>query len=148
MKTYTLLIGLIVLLLPALACGVINPQYQLNNEVRLAIYEHERKMRGPVDDLIVHVNRDEPRILFAGQSQNRGRTVWLPSLDAEDYFALQPPERTYLYIREVEYNEDQNGATVKIYRGDGKGYQGWQLTLERDEENLWEVRDEVEIKGE
>jgi hypothetical protein len=139
---------LIVLLVPALACGIINAQYQLNNEIRLAIYEYERKTRGPVDDLVIHVNRDEPRILFEGQSQNGGRTVWLPTLDAEDYFSLQPPERTYLYIWEIEYNKDQNGATVKIYRGDGKDYRGWQLTLGRGENNRWEIKEESEIKRE
>jgi hypothetical protein len=138
-----LLIGL---LLP-LACGVVSQQYQLNNEVRLAIYEYERKAHGPVDDLIIHFNRDEPRIHFEGQNQNGGRTVWLPSLDAEGYFDVQPPERTYLYIREIEYNEDRSAAAVKVYQGDGKGYQGWQLTLVKDKDNRWEVKDEIEITG-
>lgn len=142
-----MIILLIGFLLPALACGIINQQYQLNNEVRLAIYEYERKTHGPVDDLVIHSNRDEPHILFEGQNQNGGRTVWLPSLDAEGYFASQAPERTYLYIREIEYNEDQSAATVKVYQGDGQGYQGWQLILRRDKDNGWEVKEEIEIKG-
>ena len=133
------------LLMLALACGVINPHYQFNNEVRLAIYEYERKIRGPVDDLVIHFNRDEPRIRFEGQNQNGGRTVWLPSAGAEEYFVIRPPERTYLYIQEIEYNEDRSAATVKVYRGDSAGYQGWQLTLTRGQDNRWSVMDEVEL---
>jgi hypothetical protein len=137
-----LVIGLLLL---ALACGIINPQYQFNNEVRLAIYEYERKTRGPVDDLVIHFNRDELRIPFKGQNQNGGRTVWLPSAGAEEYFAIRPPERTYLYIQEIEYNEDWSTTIVKVYRGDGAGYQGWQLTLTRGQDNRWSVMDEVEL---
>ncbi len=138
---------LICLLLLALACGVINPQYQFNNDVRLAIYEYEWKTRGPAADLVIHSNRDEPRIPFEGQNRNGGRTVWLPSAGAEEYFAIRPAERTYLYIQEIEYNEDRSTATVKVYRGDGAGYQGWQLTLTRDQNNRWSVMDEVELSG-
>ena len=38
-------------------------------------------------------------------------------------------------------------ATVKVYRGDGLGYQGWQLTVTREADGPWVVTDEVELKG-
>jgi hypothetical protein len=141
------LVGILLLLiLPALACGIINPQYQLNNEVRLAVYEYEREARGPVDDLVIDFQRDEPRIKFEGQSENGGRTVWLYRLGAKEFFALRPPEDTYLYIQKIEYINDYTVATINVFRGDGRGYEGRQLTLQRDEEQHWSVVNEVEIK--
>jgi hypothetical protein len=138
---------LIVLTLPALACGFSNPQYQINNEVRLAVYEYERETRGPVDDLVIHFRRDEPRIRFEGQNENGGRTIWLYPAGATEFFALRPSEKTYLYIQAIEYNDDRDVATVKVFRGDGTGYEGWQLTLQRDEDYDWVVTDENEINA-
>jgi hypothetical protein len=137
---------LLLLILPALACGIINPRYQLNNEVRLAVYEYEREARGPVDDLVIDFQRDEPRIKFEGQSENGGRTVWLYRLGAKEFFALRPPEDTYLYIQKIEYNKDRSVATVKVFRGDGQGYEGRLLTLLRDKDHHWSVINEVEIE--
>ena len=142
------LVGILLLLaLPALACGIINPRYQLNNEVRLAVYEYEREMRGPVDDLVIDFQRDEPRIKFERQNENGGRTVWLYQLGAKEFFALRPPEKTYLYIQKIEYNNDRS-ATVNVFRGDGRGYEGRQLILARDENDHWSVVNEVEIESE
>jgi hypothetical protein len=139
---------LLILLCFSLACGTVNPQFQLNNEVRQAVFEYERSTRGPVRDLVIHFRRDEPRIRFAGQSQNGGHTVWLYPAGAEEYFATRPQAAAYLYIQKIEYNEAQNVATVKVYRGDGAGYQGWQLALVRAENGQWSVMDEVEIEEE
>lgn len=136
---------LIILLLSALACGTINPQYQFNNEVRLAVFEYEKEVRGPVKDLVIHFKRDEPRVKFEGQNQNGGHTVWLYPAGAEEYFAIRPSQASYLYIQEIKYNDDRSTATVNIYRGDGKGYQGWQLTVSRDAADHWSVTDEVKI---
>jgi hypothetical protein len=132
---------LVLLLLPILACGYINPVYQANNEVRLAVYEYERETRGKVDDLVIDFQRNEPRIVFAGQNENGGRTVWLYRLGAREFFALRPPEKTYLYIQQVTYNDDYTTATVTSFRGDGLGYQGRQLTLEKDNEQWLVIQD-------
>jgi hypothetical protein len=141
------LVGILLLLaLPALACGITNPWHQLNNEVRLAVYEYEREMRGPVDDLVIDFQRDEPRIKFEGQSENGGRTIWLYRLGAKEFFALRPPEDTYLYIQKIEYNNDRSAATVEVFRGDGQGYEGRQLTLARDENDHWSVINEIEAE--
>ena len=137
----------IVLLLPIVACGAVNPEYQLNNEVRQAVFAYELAARGPVKDLVIHFRRDEPRVRFAGQSQNGGHTVWLYPAGGEEYFATRPQMASYLYIQEIEYSDDQRVATVKIYRGDGSGYQGWQLTITKEASGRWTVTNEVELEG-
>jgi hypothetical protein len=141
------LLIIIVLLLPGVACGTVNPEYQVNNEIRRAVYAYERETRGPVKDLVIHFWRDEPRVRFAGQSQNGGHSVWLYPAGAEEYFSTRPQMATYLYIQEIQYNLNQRSARVTVYRGDGLGYQGWQLTLTREANGHWAVTDEVEIEG-
>lgn len=137
----------LVLLLPGIACGLINPEYQLNNEVRQAVYAYERETRGPVKDLVIHFGGDEPRVRFVGQNQKGGHSVWLYPAGAEEYFSTRPQTATYLYIQEIQYSQDQHSATVKVYRGDGLGYQGWQLTVIREVGGGWAVTDEGEIEG-
>jgi len=135
---------LLLLVLPMLACGYINPVYQTNNEVRLAVYNYEREERGKADDLVIDFQRNEPRILFPGQDENGGRTVWLYRLGAREFFALRSPEKTYLYIQNIEYNDDYTVATVTLFRGNGSSYQGRQLTLEKSTDR-WLVMQDVEI---
>ena len=135
---------LILLILPMLACGYINPVYQANNEVRLAVYDYEREVRGKPDDLVLDFQRNEPRIVFPGQNENGGRTVWLYRLGAREFFALRPPEKTYLYIQSIEYNDDYTTATITHFRGNGSSYQGRQLTLEKNADQ-WLVMQDVEI---
>jgi hypothetical protein len=138
---------ILIALLPVLACGAINPQYQLNNQVRQAVFAYEKVTRGLAKDLVIHFRRDEPRVKFEGQNQNGGHSVWLYPAGAEEYFATRPQQASYLYIQEIQYNENQSAATVNVYRGDGAGYQGWQLTLTRDASGRWSVTEEVKING-
>lgn len=140
---FTSLIGL---LLAALACGVVNPEHQFNNEIRLAVFKYEQERRSLAKDLVIHFQRDEPRMRFEGQNKNGGHTVWLYPAGATEYFATRPQEATYLYIQEITYNGDRSVATANVYRGDGSGYQGWQLTIIRDAINGWLVTDEVAIE--
>ncbi len=146
-KIYPFLL-LALLVLPALACGLSGPRTQLNNGVRLAVFEYMRSTHGPAQDLVLHFNRGEPRVNFEGQNQNGGRTVWLYSLGAREYFATRPPQATYLYIREIELNDDGTKATTQVYYGDGQAYEGRQLTLARDQNNLWQVTEEQVINQE
>lgn len=132
------------LMLPGLACGSTNPQYHLNNEVRLAVYQYERKVRGPTDDLVIDFQRSEPRIKFEGQNDNGGRTVWLYQAGVKEFFELRPPEKTYLYIQQIEFNDNHNIATVNVFRGDGTGYVGRQLTLQRNDNQDWSVVNDIE----
>jgi hypothetical protein len=137
----------IILLLPSVACETVNQEYQLNNEVRQAVYSYERETRGPVKDLVIHFRRDEPRVRFEGQNQNGGHSVWLYPAGAEEYFNTRPQTASYLYIQEIQYNKALSTASVKVYRGDGSRYRGWQLAVTRESEGHWAVTDEVEIEG-
>lgn len=135
------------LALPAIACGLFNPQYNRNNEVRLAVYEYEREQRGPVDELVLAFNRDEPRIKFEGQNENGGRTVWLQNLAAQEFFDLRRPDSTFLYIQNIDYLDDYRQAVVTIYRGDGESYEGRELRLTSNDDRPWMVTGEVLLDG-
>jgi hypothetical protein len=137
---------LILLILPMLACGYVNPGLRVNNNVRLAVYNYEREVRGKTDDLVLDFERSEPRLVFAGQNEGGGRTVWLYRLGAGEFFTLRPPERSYLYIQSIKYNNDNHtSATVTVFRGDGSGYQGRELTLKKDNEQ-WQVIQDKEVQ--
>lgn len=140
-----LILVLSILLWPAVACGLINPQYRLKNDVRLAVYAYERQIRGPVDELVIYFKRDEPRIKFEGQYETGGRTIWLYDLGVTDYFAVRSPQDTYLFIQTVDFGDDHQTATATVYRGDGKGYAGRKLTLSREPDESWTVIAEVII---
>lgn len=145
---FQLVFAFAVLLLSILACGPVNPLFQRNNEVRQAVFAYEQAQRGPVVDLVIHFRRDEPRIWFEGQNQYGGHTVWLYPAGGQEYFATRPPTASYLYIQEIEFSEDQQVATVNVYRGDGSSYQGWQLTVTRLTDDQWMVTDEIELEEE
>ena len=128
------------LLLPLLACGLFTPQYQMNNQVRLAVYNYERVTQGPVDQLLIAFNRNEPRIKFKGQDEDGGRTVWLYDLAAREYFAQLAPDTTFMYIQEIDYFDNYRQAKVTVYRGDKNNYTGQELTLQHDGRNgQWQV---------
>ena len=137
---------LLLLILPMLACGYVNTVYQANNEVRLAVYEYEREIRGKPDDLVIDFERNEPHIVFESQNENGGRTVWLYRMGAKEFFALRPPEKSYLYIQSIEFNDNYTTATVINFRGDGSGYQGRQLMLHH-ENGRWQVVQDVETEA-
>lgn len=145
-KNYRRLLPLLLLLtaLGVSACGMFNPEYQTNNQVRLAVYQYERQQRGPTNELVLQFYRTEPRVKFAGQNENGGRTVWLFDLGAKEYFDKLSPEKSYLYIQMPKYNEARTEATVEVYRGTLAGYQGRQLTVRQTAAGGWEVSGEVE----
>lgn len=133
------------LLLPALACGWLSPEYQVNNQVRLAAYRYERDTRGKTDDLVIHFNRTESRIRFAGQSENGGRTVWLFDLAVREYFDMLPAGRTFLYLQRPQFNSNYTKATLEEYRGSKNGYVSRELTLRRGENGDWTVANDLEL---
>ena len=140
-----LVLILAILLLPTIACGLSNPQYRLNNEVRQAVYEYERQVRGPVNDLVINFQREEPRTQFPGQNENGGRTIWLYNLGAGEYFAQRDPQTSYLYLQTINFGQDDATATVILYRGDGRGYTGRRLTLRQDQAGAWAVTADAPI---
>lgn len=138
---------LLALALPALACGLFNPLYYRNNEIRLAVYDYELAQRGPVDDLVLAFTRDEPRVKFEGQGEDGGRTVWLQDLAAREFFDLRQPDDTFLYIEDIDYRDNYRQAVVTVYRGDGRSYEGRELTLALNDEGQWAVTGEVLLAG-
>jgi hypothetical protein len=134
---------LLALVLPAIACGLFNPLYYRNNEVRLAVYDYEREQRGPVDELVLAFNRNEPRVRFEGQHENGGRTVWLQDLAAREFFDLRQPDNSFLYIQKIDYFDDYRQAVVTVYRGDGLSYEGRELTLISNDKGEWTITGEV-----
>jgi hypothetical protein len=142
-----LLLLLLILTFPILACGLFSLQYRRNNEVRLAVYEYERGQRGPVDELVIAFNRNEPRIKFEGQNENGGRTVWLDEFAAREFFDLRRPDRSFLYVEKIEYLDNNQQAAVTVYRGDGNSYEGRILNLETNEAGQWIVTDEAIVQG-
>jgi hypothetical protein len=138
-----LLLTMLALLL--IACGMFNPQYHRNNEVRLAVYEYERQLRGSVDELIVGFERNEPRAKFEGQNENGGRTVWLYDQAAREYFALRSQDVTFLFIQKIEFADNYQQAVVTVYRGQGSDYTGRELTLNRQADDMWVVSNDTLI---
>ncbi|MEW5959483.1 MAG: hypothetical protein AB1801_17300 [Chloroflexota bacterium] len=136
---------LTICLLPAIACGLSNPQYRLNNQVRQAVYDYERREGGPVDDLVISFKREEPRTKFLGQNEQGGRTIWLENLGAGEYFALRSPQTTYLYLQAIDFSDDRATARVTVYRGDGRGYTGRWLTLTQAGTGQWAVTGDAPI---
>jgi hypothetical protein len=134
---------LLAVVLPAIACGLFNSLYYRNDEVRLAVYDYERTQRGPVDELVLAFNRDEPRVKFEGQNENGGRTVWLQDLAAREFFDLRQPDKSFLYIQKIDYLDNYRQAVVTVYRGDGRSYEGRELTLIANDEGQWTVTGEV-----
>jgi hypothetical protein len=145
LKKYPWLAALAIMAMTLAGCGPFNPGYRQNNPVRLAVYQYEVAQRGHADDLLLHFYRTEPRIKFEGQSDNGGRTVWLFDLAAREYFDLLPPDRSYMYVQEIQFNPDRTQATVDVYRGDTTGYQGRTLTLALTANDTWQVADDVAI---
>lgn len=139
---------LLALMLPALACGLSSPRAELNNQVRLAVFEYARQTYGPVDDLVIDFDRGDPRIKFEQQHRDRGRTVWLYRAGAREYFSVRPPQATYLYIQDITYNDQRTTATTSIYLGNGTAYRGRRLTLVKEEQGRWMVREDVELSDE
>ncbi len=144
MKLWPVLV--VLLIVPLLACGLAEPGYYRNNTVRQAAFAYERAARGPVDELIIQANRDEPRVKFEQQHQDGGRTVWLFGLAIAEYFELLPPEKTYLFIRPIDYNDSYQAAEVTVYRGDGEGYTTYRLSLARQEGGRWVVTGETQLE--
>lgn len=133
------------LLIFLLACG--GQRTSWNNQIRRAVFEYAYPRYGPVDDLILAFERSEPRIKFERQHQAGGRTIWLDRFGAREFFALRPAEATFLYIRNIRYNDDYTTATVELYYGQGNGTEreGWLFTLRPDENGQWQVVSEESL---
>jgi uncharacterized protein YrzB (UPF0473 family) len=88
--------------------------------VRRAVIAHELDEAGMrVDDLVIRLSPREFREDFGHDS----RMVWLVSEPIErlyresEYFRLRDPERSYLFVQDVRYDESHSTASVTVILG-------------------------------
>jgi hypothetical protein len=91
-----------------------------SDSVRRTVIAHELDESGTqVDDLVIRLSPQEFRADFGHGS----RMVWLVSNPIErlyregEYFRLRDPERSYLFIQDVRYDESHSEAAVTIVLG-------------------------------
>jgi hypothetical protein len=91
-----------------------------SDAVRRAVIAHELDESGMrVDDLVIRLAPQEFRADFGHDS----RMVWLVSKPIErpyregEYFRLRDPERSYLFVQDVRYDESGSAAKVTVLLG-------------------------------
>jgi hypothetical protein len=138
MKHYPIALVVLSLLLSTLACGTGGPVTRRNNEIRRAALTYELATRGTTDEVLVAFGVTEVRDNLGFED---GNTVWLYPLAERDYLRNRDPNKSYLFLHDLDYAEGT--ASIQIDRGDASGVEARRLTLER-EGGVWEVvSDEV-----
>ncbi|GAB4533565.1 MAG: hypothetical protein Kow0063_15680 [Anaerolineae bacterium] len=137
MKRYPVLLVALTLVLATLACGVGGPVTRRNNEIRRAALGYELATRGQVDEVLVAFGLTEVRdnLGFEG-----GNTVWLNQFAEREYFRTRDPERTYVFLHGLDYQDGT--ATILVERGAPDGIETYRLTLQREGEGWVVVSDE------
>jgi hypothetical protein len=117
-----------------------------SDAVRRAVISHELDETGvQVDELIIRLSPGE----FRADLGRGTRIVWLVSpgyqrkyVEAE-YFRVRDPERSYLFLQDITYDESQDRATVEVvlYLGSG-GPTTKELTLHKDGDS-WQIGSET-----
>ena len=122
-----------------------------SDAIRYAIVRHELDRGGlQVDDLIIRLSPGEFRADFGHGS----RIVWLVSTAYQrdyiegEYFRMHDPERSYLFVQGISYNDAHNQAvvTVVLYLGSGQPT-AKDVTL-HNTDGVWEVISERELGAE
>lgn len=120
-----------------------------SDQIRRAVIEHELDQSGlQVDDVIVRLSPGE----FRADIGHGSRMVWLVSNALErryregEYFRLRDPERSYIFLQEIRYEDSQTRArlTAVVYAASAgavtrelivsRTVTGWQVTSERPAE--------------
>ncbi len=144
--------GLILVIAATIMSGLVGcaSWWKSENElIRRAVIEHELDQSGlHVDDVIVRLSPGEFRADFGHGS----RMVWLVSNPLQrryregEYFRLRDPERSYLFLQEIRYEESRARAkvtTVLDAASTGavtkevslsRTATGWEVTSERPED--------------
>lgn len=137
MKRNPTILVLVILLLATLACGVGGPVTRRNNHVRRAALAYELSTRGSVDEVLVAFGLTEVRdnLDFEG-----GNTVWLNQFAEREYFRTRHPDRTYLFLHDLDYQA--GAATILVERGAPDGVETHRLTLGQEDETWAVVSDE------
>jgi hypothetical protein len=110
--------------------------------IRRAVVAYELdERRREVDDVIIRLSPGEFRADFGHGS----RMVWLVSgaydraYREEEYFKVRDPERSYLFLQDVDVDPSQNRAIVAVvlYSGSGKPIEK-EISLHKSNDN-WEA---------
>jgi hypothetical protein len=121
-----------------------------SDAIRRAVITHELDDRGlPVDDLIIRLSPGEFRADFGHGS----RVVWLVSPEYQrqyiegEYFRVHDPERSYLFVQDIAYNDFHDQATVGfvLYLGSGQPA-AREITLHKKADS-WEVISERPLEA-
>lgn len=119
--------------------------------IRRAVVAHEIDAQGrELDDVIVRLSPGE----FRADLGHGSKMVWLVStaLDRQhredEYFRVRDPERSYLFVQDVNVDSSQERASVGIvvWPGSGKPISK-ELSL-RKENQSWQVSSEKVLTGE
>lgn len=120
-----------------------------SDSVRRAVIAHELDESGTrVDDLVIRLSPREFRADFGHDS----RVVWLVSNPIErpyrerEYFRLRDPERSYLFIQDVRYDESDNDATVTVVVGLAEQDPTTKDLTLRKQASEWEVVSETPVR--
>jgi len=88
-----------------------------SDAVGRAVIAHELDERGvQVDELIIRLSPGDFRADFGYE----GRIVWLvsPAYQRQyregEYFRVRDPERSYLFVQDIRYDDPHNQATVRV----------------------------------
>lgn len=113
------------------ACTGQNPSHAIR---RLVVAEF---LQGTgTDDLVIRLAPGEPRENFGFS----GETIFLisPVREAE-FWEIHDPHRTYLFIKDIEYGENQKlvAVGIELYLGPGDHF-GYTMDLQETDEG-WEV---------
>jgi len=141
--------GLILLIAAAVMLGLVGCAgwwQSESDQIRRTVIEHELDRSGlQVDDVIVRLSPGEFRADFGHGS----RMVWLVSNALErryregEYFRLRDAERSYIFLREIRYENSRAGAkvTIVLYTATtgavtkevsvSRTTTGWEVTSER-----------------
>jgi hypothetical protein len=120
-----------------------------SDAVRRAVIAHELDESGMrVDDLVIRLAPQEFRADFGHDS----RMVWLVSRPIErsyregEYFRLRDPERSYLFVEDVHYDESRSTAKVRVVLGlVGQDPSTKDITVRRTDSG-WEVVSETLVR--
>jgi hypothetical protein len=113
-----------------------------SDAVRRAVVAHELDERGvQVDDLIIRLSPGD----FRADSGHGTKIVWLVSPGYQrqyregEYFRVRDPDRSYLFVQDIDYDEFHDQATVGVVlRLESGELTSKEINLHK-EGNAWQV---------
>lgn len=107
------------------------------NAVREAVVNQALTDFSVTDELVLAAPRNEDRIPF--NDFGFERVVWLYYLGEAEYMGLLPPDRSYLYVGQVDLSRDQTEIEVPVLHYDGQTMQQQRYRLQRSDSGTWQA---------